>query len=130
MVSVHRLAGVAVAGFLIAGSASLEQATAQVTSPPAQTDSAPPIAPALTKPSPAMLVAQRVATIASRADHSDDIAALKAYYEAAPSRLLWIDGGVLNARALAAIAEIGKAGDWGLTSSSFTLPRLMLTRTE
>jgi murein L,D-transpeptidase YcbB/YkuD len=51
-----------------------------------------------------------------------DVAALKAFYLARADAPLWIADGALNDRAVLAIAEIKKAGDWALDASAFELP--------
>ncbi len=55
--------------------------------------------------------------------NADDRAALSSFYQrrGAP---LWIADGALNSRAVTAISEIKKAGDWGLQASAFELPGL------
>jgi murein L,D-transpeptidase YcbB/YkuD len=80
--------------------------------------SEPPAPPTLAQQ--AASVAADVGRVARA--HSDDIAALRAFYAANPETSLWIEGGALSGRARAAMEKIGKADDWGLTASSFTLP--------
>jgi murein L,D-transpeptidase YcbB/YkuD len=48
--------------------------------------------------------------------------ALKAFYLARGDAPLWIADGSLNDRAVLVIAEIKKAGEWGLDASAFALP--------
>jgi len=57
---------------------------------------------------------------ATRADH----AALTEYYATRMYTPVWIAADELNARAKAVIAEIEKAGDWGLDAGAFALPKL------
>ncbi len=57
-----------------------------------------------------------------KGSHADDLAALEAYYGALETPPLWITAMGFSARAQALIAEIGKAGDWGLDPVSFALP--------
>jgi L,D-transpeptidase YcbB len=48
---------------------------------------------------------------------------IDAVYAARRYAPLWAAGGALSAKAVAAITEIGRAGDWGLDPSAFDLPR-------
>jgi len=54
----------------------------------------------------------------------EDATALAAFYLARGDQPLWITDGALNDRAGLVIAEIKKAGDWGLDASAFTLPEV------
>ena len=54
----------------------------------------------------------------------DDRAALAAFYAGAEAGQLWVTRSGFKDRARAAIAEIGKAADWGLSASEFALPVL------
>ena len=51
-----------------------------------------------------------------------DLAALEAFYAERSDPPVWITGMGFSAKAQAAINEIGKADDWGLTASAFELP--------
>jgi L,D-transpeptidase YcbB len=53
---------------------------------------------------------------------ADDFAALEAFYQARTGLPLWITGMGFSAKAQALIAEIQKAGDWGLPEDAFNLP--------
>lgn len=53
-----------------------------------------------------------------------EAAALKAFYEARADAPLWIADGTLNDRAVLAIAEIRKAGEWALDADAFELPEV------
>jgi murein L,D-transpeptidase YcbB/YkuD len=53
---------------------------------------------------------------------ADDLAALEAYYGERSGPPLWITTVGFSARAGAVIAEIQKAGDWGLPPEAFDLP--------
>ena len=48
--------------------------------------------------------------------------ALVEYYSVPDQRLLWVDENGLTERAKVAMAEIGKADDYGLSASDYTLP--------
>ncbi len=48
--------------------------------------------------------------------------ALVEYYSVPDQRLLWVDENGLTERAKIAMAEIGKADDYGLSASDYTLP--------
>jgi L,D-transpeptidase YcbB len=52
----------------------------------------------------------------------DDLAALEAYYGGLSGPPSWITGMGFSAKAQALIAEIEKAGDWGLDPGAFDLP--------
>ena len=52
----------------------------------------------------------------------DDLAALEAYYSALSGPPSWITGMGFSAKAQALIAEIEKAGDWGLDPGAFDIP--------
>jgi murein L,D-transpeptidase YcbB/YkuD len=51
-----------------------------------------------------------------------DLAALEAFYAERSDPPVWITGMGFSAKAQAAINEIGKADDWGLTAYAFELP--------
>ena len=51
-----------------------------------------------------------------------DLAALEAFYAERSDPPVWITGMGFSAKAQAAVNEIGKADDWGLTASAFELP--------
>jgi len=61
------------------------------------------------------------ATDLTDADKADR-AALIRFYADRQDAPLWIDGDKLSVKALAAIAEIGRADDWGLAARDFDLP--------
>ncbi len=48
--------------------------------------------------------------------------ALTEFYEGRGEDLLWVTGAAFSRRAEAAIAEIGRADDWGLEAAAFDLP--------
>jgi murein L,D-transpeptidase YcbB/YkuD len=58
----------------------------------------------------------------SRADDREDFNALKAFYNERDGEPVWTGKEGFNARAALAVAEIRKAGDWGLEASAFELP--------
>lgn len=97
--------------------------------PSAEPGAAPPEAPASAppqvqpaEPTLAMLAAQRATEIGKGNAHADDLAALKAYYAANPDKPLWVEADALSQRARDAMAEMGKADDWGLKAANFPLP--------
>ena len=57
-----------------------------------------------------------------RNDSKDDVAALKAFYNAR-TKPVWVDETGTNANATAIIEEINKAEDWGLDLRMFRLPK-------
>ena len=52
---------------------------------------------------------------------ADDLNAAKTFYAERNYSPLWVSGTALNARGLLAIAEIGRADDWGLKASDFAV---------
>ncbi len=89
-----------------------------------------PADPALAVPPPSAPADSVVAVIRTKlADpesgkgaHADDLAALKAFYEARTGAALWITEMGFSAKGHQALFEIEKAGDWGLDAASFELP--------
>jgi murein L,D-transpeptidase YcbB/YkuD len=55
--------------------------------------------------------------------NKDDIAAIVAFY-AERSAPVWVDNSGFTAKAKAAMGEVRKADDWGLSASAFNLPSL------
>lgn len=53
----------------------------------------------------------------------DDIDAVVAFYGARTEGPLWVDDTGFSAKGKAAVAEMNKAADWGLSASAFALPR-------
>ena len=88
------------------------------------TPAAPVPAAAPQKPQLGALVRAKLDTQAADSSEAEiaDAAALKAFYAARGDQPLWISDGALNDRAVLAIAEIKKAGDWGLDANAFDLP--------
>lgn len=106
-------------------------APAAPSSPPAST--APEAAtPPPAKPQLGALVRARLDTLAKDMTEVEqqEAAALKAFYESRSDAPLWIADGALNDRAVLAIAEIRKAGDWGLDADAFELPEASGTLTD
>ncbi len=62
-------------------------------------------------------------SVIGKGDSADDVAALAADY-GARTEPLWIKGGAYTAKAVAVIAELRKAGDWGLEAADFSVPDL------
>jgi len=52
-----------------------------------------------------------------------DRAVLSEYYSARKYKAVWVDASGLKPRAKATLAEIEKAGDWGLDANAFLLPK-------
>ena len=71
-----------------------------------------------------LAVRQQLATLPARpsAAEREDWAALAAYYANGDGQPVWTCKTGLAPRGQAAIAEIGKAGDWGLKAADFELP--------
>ena len=80
----------------------------------------PPSAPA--DPVVAVIRAKLADPESGKAAHADDLAALKAFYEARTGTALWITEMGFSAKGHQALFEIEKAGDWGLDAASFELP--------
>lgn len=55
---------------------------------------------------------------------ADDLAAAKAFYAERKFAPVWVAGTALNARATLTMAELARAGDWGLKASDFVLPAI------
>ena len=125
---VHRVAGLAAAGMLVffapvparAQSAGepAQRAAEAVESTPRPEAAAMAVAPA-SPPLPSIV--DRVPAAAGGAA-ADDIAALRTFYAETGNTPLWFADGTMTARARAVMDEIGRADDWGLTASAFTLP--------
>ncbi len=122
MAAMHRFLVAAATGVILVGMPAADSAKAQVT--PAEAAPGPSASSISSAPAPAaaLLLSQRTATYAVRADHADDVAALKAFYAEPAAKMLWVENGHFNARALRVMAEVAKAADWGLDAASFTLP--------
>jgi L,D-transpeptidase YcbB len=56
--------------------------------------------------------------------NADDLAAMTGFYGERTGSLIWVTGSGFSDRARAVIAEVGRADDWGLRSSDFTVPQL------
>jgi murein L,D-transpeptidase YcbB/YkuD len=59
----------------------------------------------------------------SRRADKEDLAGMKAFYEAKTGQPIWTSAEGFNERALKTIAEIRKAGEWGLDERAFELPK-------
>lgn len=97
-------------------------AVAPATPVPPQTETAAP-APAPAADPVVASIRSKLADAALRkgADPAD-LAALEAFYAERSGPPVWVTPMGFSARAQAAIDEIGKAGDWGLSASDFQLP--------
>jgi len=95
-----------------------------------QADNAPVAAPAATEavqfPALSPEFAVKLASGEGKLSAADreDRAALAKIYEARRSEPLWVTSTGLTPSAAAIVAEIGRAGDWGLDAAAFTLPAL------
>jgi L,D-transpeptidase YcbB len=58
----------------------------------------------------------------ARGTHAEDAAALTAFYSGRNSLPIWTNNSGLTRRAAAAMTEIRRADEWGLSTSAFTLP--------
>lgn len=54
---------------------------------------------------------------------AEEQAAIAAFYADRADAPLWLAGDAINARALTLLAEIARAGDWGLDPADFALPK-------
>lgn len=83
-------------------------------------------APPPAKPGLGALVRARLDALLPTLSETEqkEAAALKAFYEARADAPLWIADGALNDRAVLAIAEIRKAGEWALDADAFELPEV------
>ncbi len=103
-------------------SASDPQVTPPVSEPPAagpEPPAAPPVDPVIA------YVRQKLsAPPTERGIDRKDWDALAATYAERTEPPLWVGDGKLTARALAAMVEIRKADDWGLSAAAFELPKL------
>jgi L,D-transpeptidase YcbB len=71
----------------------------------------------------AVIIRQKAADKATAATSAtDDRQAISQFYAERGGKPAWIDGSGLNARARDVMAEIRKAGDWGLQASAYELP--------
>lgn len=80
--------------------------------------------PEIAPPDPALLELRRVLPQRAKRANADDLAAMTAYYDKRKSQLVWVTQDGYSKRAIAAIAELRRAGDWGLRAADFTVPDL------
>jgi murein L,D-transpeptidase YcbB/YkuD len=112
--------------------ASAPASTTNATPEAAPATTAQP-APAVTPPAPPVdpVVADVRTWLQNAANTSnankDDAAAAGAFYGARTEGPLWVDAQGFTAKAKAAIEEINKADDWGLSADAFELPRFNVT---
>lgn len=101
-------------------------------SPPAPATPAATAAQPPAKPQIGALVRARLDTLVATQSEVEqrETAALKAFYEARADVPLWVTDGGLNDRAVLAIAEIKRAGDWGLDATAFVLPEVSAPLSE
>jgi murein L,D-transpeptidase YcbB/YkuD len=105
-------------------------AAAAPQSAPAESSSEPPAEtaePAAPEPPPAdpvvVAVRAKLADPAIRKDIAPaDLAALESFYGGLEGPPLWVGDAGFSGKAKAAMQEIGKADDWGLSAAAFTLP--------
>ncbi len=105
--------------------------TAPAPQPQAQGPTQAGATPAPAQPGPPALAADPVVALiraklsepgTGKGANPDDLAALQAFYAERSGSPLWVTDMGFTARALAAISEIGKADDWGLSAADFDLP--------
>lgn len=95
-------------------------------SPPAQIDTgAPPeVMAAPASPLAAAIRQQLSETVAGLTERElEERAAVTAFYEARAGAPLWLTAGALNSKAEALLAEMAKAGDYGLEAADFAPPQ-------
>jgi murein L,D-transpeptidase YcbB/YkuD len=88
---------------------------------------AAPVAPAIVAPTdPLGIAIQQQVSKPADATEGDrtDAAALVAYYGAHGFVPLWVTSNGLSPKAVAVVAELGKAGDWGLVAADFPIPTI------
>jgi murein L,D-transpeptidase YcbB/YkuD len=93
-------------------------------STPADSAAAPAAPSAPQEPGLGADVRQLLAKLATKLSDADkqDTVALAAFYESRRDEPLWVDKTSPTAKAAALVAEIKKAGDWGLDATEFELP--------
>src|SRR5581483_7851376 len=97
-------------------------ATPEPATPQAVPQEQPPLASTPADPVVTLIRTKLSDPATGKGANPDDLAALQAFYaERSGPPLLMTDMGV-TARGLAAISEIGKADDWGLSAADFVLP--------
>ncbi len=72
-------------------------------------------------------IQQQLGNGASKAIDKADRAAVAAYYSEPDSIAVWVAEGRFTPRAISAVEEIRRAGDWGLAPSSFDIPDITET---
>ncbi len=101
-------------------SAQIFGAAAEPAQPPAPAVAAKPAESPLAYPI-RLRISDVVAAAATERD-KDISDQLFDFYTARGFEPIWLDGKGLNARAMAVVAEIGRAKEWGLDPSAFVLP--------
>lgn len=132
MIRTHVIALGAVLSLVAAGSAVAN--APQANGPPGATDPgiAPPMSPSVeAAPNPqlspvASALRARLAALPSdgSAQELKERAVLSEFYAARHDAPLWLSEGGLTDKASALVAEIKKAGDWGLDAKDFTVPEV------
>jgi len=79
---------------------------------------------ALIGPAEALCIAIVTRASEKGAKGAAEMKAVADYYSDSDATLLWIDDNGLNSRAKSVMEEIGKADDYGLRASDYTLPKL------
>ncbi len=119
---------------LSAGAATAQDATEpQSTVTEDQQSAAPEVAPTAAPQDPLRIALQdKLAASTNKGNEAvrADRAVLAEYYAARKYKAVWVDRNGLKPRAKEVIAEIEKAGDWGLDASAFTLPALEATNAK
>ena len=116
-----------VASLAVTSAADAQQASAKrVATAETLPATAPAVAPPPAPQDPVGIVLQQKLAVAtkSRADEGEaqDRAALAAFYAGRVYAPVWVSSNGLSAKAAAAIAEFGKANDWGLEAADFPAP--------
>jgi murein L,D-transpeptidase YcbB/YkuD len=100
----------------VAGPSSVERPASGHDASPATTEQAG------VDPAVATIRSQLAVPALRKRVRSDDLAALKSFYDERNGPAVWVTGAGLTARARAVISEIQHADEWGLSAAAFDLP--------
>lgn len=75
-------------------------------------------------PDPALIELRRALPQRANQANADDLAAMTTYYDKQQKHLVWVTADGYSKRALAAIAELRRADDWGLRATDYYVPDL------
>jgi len=121
-------------GALSAGGATAQDATEpQSTSTENRQSAAPEVAPTpATQGLLGIALQEKLAASTNKGNETvrADRAVLAEYYAARKYKAVWVDSDGLKPRAKEVIAEIEKAGDWGLDADAFALPAREASNTK